>query len=330
MRLFTAFLATAAATATATTVSGSVSRPGTPVTAAYACRVDPSGNTSGPSADICDQVVRRWRLLTGTQPNPGEIRLISDGVPHSSDGGGWWTLEWLAPAPVAGTARRRKSDGLSVHYAQNILPHEAGHQVLSSYVGLAALPPDLYGTPAPDWIDEAAAVWMESRGAREQRMRSVVGTVPSLSKLALMVHPNVPLLQRDLQEPDARVVERTVIPPCPHCTSLPEEMRTKYRISMTTIGPGGKTKTTTSYSATDPDAAATAEQRGFYPLAYSLLRFIRMRGGVAAVRELLGRYRENPKPRVEVLLGLPGLPSTAASFESAWREFLRNPPPEDP
>ena len=170
---------------------------------------------------------------------------------------------------------------------------------------------------------------MESRGAREQRMRGVSHAQPSLAKVALMGHPLRAQLQHDIDAGD-RTIERTITPPCPTCTSLPEPMRTKYRITTTTIGADGKHKTVVSYADSDPDASETVEQRGFYPLAYSLLRFIRVRGGTAAVVELMGRYRDNPAPRVAALLGLPGLPNTVSSFEAAWLQFLRNPPPEDP
>jgi hypothetical protein len=298
--------------------------------AGYACRIDPSGNTSGPSADICDQIVRRWRLLTGAAPTPGEIHLITRGALNTHGAGGYWTLEWPAPASTSRAAPKRKRDGLPAHLAENILPHEAGHHVLATYLGLSSAASDGYGSPAPDWIDEAAAVWMESRAAREQRVRGVAGTQPSLTKIALMGHPARTQMQQDLLDANARNVERTVTPPCPRCASLPERMRTKYQIITTTFGADGTRKTVVSYADVDPNSDETVEQRGFYPFAYSLLRFIRVRGGVTAVLELMGRYRVNPAPRVDVLLGLPGLPNSVNAFEAAWREFLHNPPPEDP
>lgn len=297
--------------------------------AAYACRIDPSGNTSGPSADICDQIVRRWRLLTGFSPAPGEIHLIARGALNSRAAGGYWTLEWPAPAPAARGASRRKRDGLPRHLAENILPHEAGHHVLTTTLGLSFAASDGYGSPAPDWIDEASAVWMESRGGREQRLHGVTGTQPSLAKIVLMGHPGRAQMQRDLSDDNARVIERTVSPPCPRCASLPEPMRTKYRIVTTTIAADGTRKTAVSYADVDPNSNETVEERGFYPFAYSLLRFVRVRGGVTAVLELMGRIRTNPAPRVEVLLGLPGLPNSVKAFEAEWREFLRHPPPED-
>jgi hypothetical protein len=297
--------------------------------AAYACRIDPSGNTSGPSADICDQIVRRWRLLTGATPTPGEIHLITRGAPNTHASGGYWTLEWPVTGSTSRSAPARKRDGLSAHFAENILPHEAGHHVLAAYIGIS-LASDGYGSPAPDWIDEASAVWMESRGAREQRLRGVAGTQPSLAKVVLMTHPKREQMQRDLLDHDARTVERTVTPPCAQCTSLPQRMRTKYQIITTTIGADGTRKTAVSYADVDPNGNETVEQRGFYPFAYSLLRFIRVRGGVSAVLELMGRYRVNPQPRVAALLGLPGLPNSVAAFETEWRQFLRTPPPEDP
>jgi hypothetical protein len=317
-----------ALTATAATFAG-LATSVTPGPSELACRIDPSGNTSGPSADICDQVVRRWRGLMSGAPTPGEIRLIQRGAPNSTDNGPHWTLEWPAPLASAPSVQKRKRDGLTAHLAENILPHEAGHHVLKTYLGLSTRAPDGYGSPAPDWIDEAAAVWMESRAAREQRMRGLGNSQPSLEKIALMGHPMRNEIRDDMLGNTAHV-ERTITPPCPACKSLPERMRTKYTIVTTTISAGGSTKTVVSYADADPNASETFEQRNFYPLAYSLLRFVRERGGVSAVIELMGRYRDNPAPRVAALLGLPGLPNTASAFEAAWRDFLRNPPPESP
>ena len=85
----------------------------------------------------------------------------------------------------------------------------------------------------------------------------------------------------------------------------------------------------------DPDVkkrireAAELEEREFYALSYSLLRFIRLRGGPHALSELIARYRTNPTPRVQALEGLPNLPASAGAFERAWHEFLKAPPAED-
>ncbi len=95
------------------------------------------------------------------------------------------------------------------------------------------------------------------------------------------------------------------------------------------VNAGGRANTVVSYSVATPPRSDTIEERQFYPLSYSLLRFIRVRGGAGAVRELIARYQEDPTPRVAGSATLPGLPASVDAFEKAWHEFLGNPPPED-
>src|SRR5689334_11224490 len=83
-----------------------LSSPAVHVRSDFVCRADASGNTSGSSADICGQVVRRWRLLTGGPPSPGEIHLVTHGAPNSTNSAGHWILEWPAPAQSTPTTQR--------------------------------------------------------------------------------------------------------------------------------------------------------------------------------------------------------------------------------
>ena len=295
-----------------------------------ACQIAPDGQSSGPSADICAQVVRRWQALVGLPPTPGEIRLVAHGETRNAETGGSWRLEWPAPSQGSASVARRKRDGLPAHIAETILPHEAGHHVFNVYLGMVGAPWDghRYASPAPDWIDEEPAIWMESKSSREGRMRSAARARASLARLLTMEHPAREWVVANSNAGEFRSRERTVTPPCPRCTFLPDSVRNKYQIVEVGVDARGRPDTIVSYSDKNPNSS-TVEEREFYPLAYGLLRFIRVRGGQAAVRELIARYRTNPTARVDAVLGLPGLPSTLSTFESAWLEFLRNPPAED-
>jgi hypothetical protein len=296
------------------------------------CRIALGGRVTGASSDICEQVVRRWGLLFAAPVAPGVIRVVAAEGYRGAISPDEWVLETPRPAPTRTAAPRRASDGLLVYFADDVIPHEAGHQVFGAYVRelSAAATSEHYGSVAPDWIDEAPAVWMESRTRRERRMLTVRGTTPSLAKLVTMAHPGIEFVRENFLSADFHTTVRTVTPPCSRCTWLPDSLRTKYQIIDVGVDARGRPDTLAWYSDRTPDPTDTLEQREFYPLAYSLLRFIRIRGGAAAVNELVVRYRRNPAPRVEVLAGLPGLPQSIGDLEKAWHAFLRNPPPEDP
>jgi hypothetical protein len=296
-----------------------------------ACRVESDGRATGPSADICANVTRRWELLLATHPSPGVIRFVRQENYHSSLTASGWVLETPMPEPHPASPKYRTSDGLLRYFAEDIIPHEAGHQVFLTYVGelTAAATPEHYGSTAPDWIDEAPAVWMESRTLRQHRMRAVLKTKPSLATLVTMTHPGREFVRDNALSTDFHNNQRIVTPPCTKCTWLPDSLRKKYQIVDFGVRERGRPDTIVWYSDRNPNKVDTFEQREFYPLCYSLLRFLRLRGGAAAVHELIARYRENPMPRVGVLTALPGLPASVGALEKAWHEFLANPPPED-
>lgn len=300
------------------------SRSQAPSSQTFGCHVDSAGRTSGPSADICDQIVRRWCAILDTTPDGGDVRATTSGGLAGVAGGRRWSLA-VPHDPSNAAPATRRADGQSRYFAANIIPHEAGHQALTSYLDMAKSADfdDYYGSAAPDWLDEAFAVWMESAGERARRMRAVFDSAPSLERLVTMMHPNAGFLSDPGNAGDARVNTRMVEPPCARCTFRPESLRTKYRITDAGIDRDGKPDTLVWYSDVNPNHVATFEERQFYPLSYSLLNFIRQRGGAAAVRELIQRVRRNPSPRMELILGLPGLPKSGDAFEREWRAFLR-------
>ena len=287
-----------------------------------ACHLDVSGHASGPSADICQRIGDRWTDLVGTRAVPGSIRLVDRDGYHGVQTDTYWTLESPLPQRKRNDASYRKQDGILRYFAEAIIPHEAGHHVFGVYIGSRrwGASTNQYSTQFPDWLDEGVAVWMESAKIRDGRMKAIRNTTPSLDRLATLEHPNAELVNSSTA--DFRMSTRTVMPPCAKCTFLPDSLRRKYQIIDSGTDRQGKPKTVISYTDRAPTKSETLEEREFYALAYSLLRFIHAHGGPAAVRELISRYQLNPTPRVAVLSGLPGLPASTAAFEKAWHAFL--------
>lgn len=80
----------------------------------------------------------------------------------------------------------------------NTLKHELGHSMFAATFSPQDQPATghRYGTPAPDWLDEAAAILMEADRDRSQReagfletLRTTPGQVPSLSEFLELEHP---------------------------------------------------------------------------------------------------------------------------------------------
>lgn len=128
---------------------------------------------------------------------------------------------WLSPAdkraqfetvmrramPEADAARIERT--LSQIGAQHVdmLRHELGHaQYHAAFWPEASPSPDAYGTPAPDWLDEASAVLMEDsagRAARERHFfeawRQSSPAIRPLAEFLTMAHP-VTAQQRALMQ----------------------------------------------------------------------------------------------------------------------------------
>lgn len=293
------------------------------------CRLQVSGKAIGPGADICERIGSRWKQLMGTNPIPGAIRMVDREGYHGIQTDDSWVLESPLPKRTRDDSAFRSRDALLRYYAENIIPHESGHHMFAVFAGKLrqGVSPNQYATQLPDWLDEGVAVWMESTTMREKRGRAIRRSTPSLATLVTMEHTNVDLVRDNAS--DFRISTRTVMPPCAKCMWLADSLRKKFQVIDSGTDVNGRAKTVIWYSDKTPAKSNTLEEREFYPLSYSLLRFVRVRGGAAAVRELIARYQINPKPRVEIFSALPGLPASVVAFEKAWHVFLASFPAED-
>jgi hypothetical protein len=276
--------------------------------------------STGPYADLCANLARRWTLLTGGHIGDGTVRFeqraSSTGTVSDHD----WSLTW----PV-----HQSGKPLSKTELADLIPHEAAHKAFGNFVFALYKNWDghRYSSALPDWLDEAPAIWMESAASRTRRVDEVRGTKPSLATLVTMEHP---LRARSMRTADAEhlSIHRVIVPPCPRCTWRHDTLRMKYELTDIRVNRAGVPDTVIEYFDQDPDKLNSLEKKQYYPLVYSLLRFVHARGGAIAVRTLIERYRANLNAGAEAIAGLPGLPATAADVERAWHRFLAKMPPE--
>jgi hypothetical protein len=116
-------------------------------------------------------------------------------------------LSWL-PESASPMSRRDSRTGRSAGRQrvrrglhENVLRHELGHAMYAAmFWPDASSDTPAYGSPAPDWLDEAAALLMEMPGERQRRdaaflatFRASPGKIPPLAAFVRMPHPALAL-----------------------------------------------------------------------------------------------------------------------------------------
>lgn len=82
----------------------------------------------------------------------------------------WW-LPWTFPAEDAGSPSAAAA-AMAAMISKKPLAHEIMHRLFQTYVWPGRTDPDAYGSPAPDWLDEAAAMLAESLSLTRDRRTS--------------------------------------------------------------------------------------------------------------------------------------------------------------
>lgn len=156
----------------------------------------------------------QFALYFGTEPPAGMLVLSRTytteaatalAAAHSLAYGLSWlpasASPWSRPDP---SSRRRPGAGRrdpALH--EDVLRHELGHAMYAAmfWPGAASETP-VYGSPAPDWLDESVAELMESPESQQQRgarflatQRSSPNGVPPLATFLSMPHPALALQQ---------------------------------------------------------------------------------------------------------------------------------------
>lgn len=232
---------------------------------------------------------------------------------------GSWVLEWETSKAFLEGAAVMGSEADVAHHWSATLPHEIGHMLLEADFFPDGLPNTLqrYGTPLPDWFDEAVALWMEPDSVRQRRLlgaRTNLDTVPPIRTLISIEHP--------LREDEAIRRHTTTLYPCPRAEVCPDRTRWNESIRITTwTDRTGQVHADTTYFQGMPPARDPTEEH-FYPLAIGALQYLLDRGGKGAIAALEDRLRTNPDSP-EILLGLPGLPSETDALEEDWQLWWR-------
>lgn len=143
----------------------------------------------------CQAARTRFAELFG-DPVP-EVRIILWEEAHYRMGvlRGEAAIFW--PSSQAMTPRTDDRAAAEHHLAaqwREVLPHEISHLLLAVrfFPDRAATPAGGYGTPFPDWLDEAVAIWaepLESRQRRVEQARELPAEFRDLRTILTSPHP---------------------------------------------------------------------------------------------------------------------------------------------
>ena len=283
-----------------------------------------AGRGTGADFDLarkaCARTEVRFSELFGVSAPPGGILLSREPGISSEAGYGKWQLRWPITARLREAARSLDPNDASViEEWQTTLPHELGHVMVAAHFYPDALPiaEGEYGTPLPDWFDEAVAVWMEPEAMRQERLSQgrAMLTNAALAQIIRQRHPYADLT-------DGAYTTRIVLNgPCRRSCTNPlraRPMDTQRIVSR--VFRDGRVEAETTYFAGDSLSRDEPEAR-FYAHSFAILQYVVDRGGRPGVQALSARLRTNQSdPRI--LMGLPGLPSDSAALERDWHSWL--------
>ena len=280
----------------------------------------------GTSADFdlarkaCARTEMRFAELFGVQAPPGGILLSREPGISSEAGYGKWQLRWPITARLREAARSLDPNDASViEEWQTTLPHELGHVMVAAHFYPNALPiaEGEYGTPLPDWFDEAVAVWMEPDAMRQERLtqgRAMLANA-ALAQVIRQRHPYADLA-------DGAYTTRIVLNgPCrSRCENAQRARPMDTQRIVSRVFRDGRVEAETTYFAGDSLSRDEPEAR-FYAHSFAILQYVVDRGGRKGVQALSSRLLANQADPA-ILLGLPGVPADSASLERDWHQWL--------
>jgi hypothetical protein len=157
---------------------------------------------TGSAADVsratraCETARTRFGQLLGSPAPDVEIVLWDElgyrtGVRGSTAVVYWPTGRALGSVPGGGQFSAYGNDPWS-----DGLPHEIAHMLLAAHLSDSGVPVSAgqggYGTPLPDWLDEAVAIWVEPAKSRAERLgeaRALPGAWLDLGAIMYGAHP---------------------------------------------------------------------------------------------------------------------------------------------
>jgi hypothetical protein len=174
-----------------------------PMPPAPPCDVAVLADVAGAAAAADDDVARAraacraaraaFADLFGEPVPPVRVLLRAQAGYRTGVQGGRAVVFWPTGAVLAAHARDRP--GAATHVAgqwRDVLPHEIAHALLAvRFFDDDDAPGDGYGTPFPDWLDEAVAIWAESPPHRAARVSQALALGPEWLELeAILAGPH--------------------------------------------------------------------------------------------------------------------------------------------
>jgi len=265
----------------------------------------------------CMYVRERFEVLFGRPASPITIQ-VGDTTAVTADVRGGRVI-YRQPS-MAAMSRGRTSalpgdEGILSREPATLLDHELGHMLL---VAESGLDPEGYGTPLPDWADEAVAVWSESEEQRAEWARAAAAlddVTLDLVAFSALEHPTVGKPRFQHREVSTRVFRCHV----ESCEGLRSIARDTFRI-IHLIDVNGVSTVDTVFP--EDSAFQTLDMTTYYAVASTILRFFHARGGPALVNTLFERMRAG-RTGAGTFSNLPRLPPDAEAVNREWRAFVR-------
>ncbi len=281
--------------------------------------------------EACASAQARFKQLFSNRAPRGVIVLVDGGSQTRTKGtSAQWRLEW----PTSTVLRRigeslghsgAELDAFVAEQWRVTLPHEIGHQMVAAHFYPKGFQPSGYGTPLPDWFDEAVAVWTEPAQAREHRWKLLETAASQLPSLSQLLTAQLAAEGEPVAVPagvSSRTVFTVTIGPCEGTCPGRAHPQETLRVSYYRDEHGNIRADT---AALVPQEPQSSEPTLFYAQALALLEYIVEHGGHAALWELTRRLHEG-EDGVRVIVGLPGLPPTLQETERQWRNWVQRRP----
>ena len=294
-------------------------------TAAPQCRVEGGARPEDVArvSAACERAAERFALLFGEEAPAGVVE-VSEEIGYfeirESDAG------WRIASPDSERlARFLGGEGDALRDALEVqwtvaLPHEMGHAMRNA-AAAARRGADTAPRRLPDWFHEGVAVWMEPPAHRADE----IGILRALRPYAPQIDS---LLAITIGTPDDRAeagstIIRTFYPCASEaaCGGRPHWSRI-FSVTERTFADGTVQIDTTFHEEAPPPPSPMVAN--FYAYSATLVRYLRDRGGSAAMLAMLDRYAEAEDPASVTLAGLPGLPTTARGVQADWEAWLED------
>lgn len=120
----------------------------------------------------CESARRRFSDLFGEPVPEVSVILQEESGYRTGVRGTRAVIYWPTQATLQGQAGGDPSGPFEADPWREVLPHEIAHVLLAArFFGLGDVAdPGGYGTPFPDWLDEAVAIWVEPEASKRDRL----------------------------------------------------------------------------------------------------------------------------------------------------------------